>query len=363
MANAAEIAKELEQARAQAAALHDAANKAAREASVVEGNHRTDIGLHRGIKQEQDLAKRFAREAEEADRSGDPLEAENLRELAALNRATASAKVEELARRQAGTDKFDEGVEIDDPEWNRAMTQTYHRELAADALDDRVRLLEQAEQSQRQAEENPDDPNAQAYSSRAQAALAKAAEVKPDYTNVDPDVLESVGVPLSERPGSELMDPADEFNSSAAAAASPTAGAASSPADSAADGAADGPDGSDDAGDAAPSTQGDQASTDDALIGDEASADDDAGTTADAPAASDEPSEDLSSTGDTSPDADAGQDFEPDDSDVNADMGAVDDAAQPDPYVSEVQDSDVGGDSFESEPAFSGDSFESDSGS
>lgn len=359
MASAADIAKELEQARAQAAALHDAANKAAHEASVVEGNHRTDIGLHRGIKQEQDNAKRFAREAEEADRSGDPLEAENLRELAAVNRATASAKVEELARRQAGTDKFDEGVEIDDPEWNRAMTQSYHRELAADALDDRVRLLEQAEQSQRQAEENPDDPKAQAYSSRAQAALAKAAEVKPDYTNVDPDVLESVGVPLSERPGSELMDPADEFNSSAATAASPTAGAAASPAD----GAANGPDGPDDAGDASPSTQGDQASTDDALIGDETSADDDPGMTADAPAASDDPAEDLSGTGDTSPEADAGQEFEPEYSDVNADMGAVEDAAPPDPYVSEVQDSDGGGDSFDSEPAFSGDSFESDSGS
>ena len=350
MASAAEIAKELEQARAQAAALHDAANTAAHEASVVEGNHRTDIGLHRGIKQEQDNAKKFAKEAEEADRAGDPLEAENLRELAAVNRATASAKVEELARRQAGTDKFDEGVEIDDPEWNRAMTQSYHRELAADALDDRVRLLEQAEQSQRQAEENPDDPKAQAYSSRAQAALAKAAEVKPDYTNVDPDVLETVGVPLSERPGSELMDPADEFNSSAAAAASPADGAAASPAD----GAAASPDG---AADAAPSTQ-----ADDGLIGDETSADDDSGMTADAPAASDEPSEDLSSTSDTSSDADTGQGYESEYSDGDADMGAVDDTAQPDPYGSEVQDSEVGGgDSFESEPAFSGDSFESDS--
>jgi hypothetical protein len=352
MPSAAEIAKELEQARAQAAALHDAANKAAHEASVVEGNHRTDIGLHRTIKQEQDNAKKFAKAAEEADRAGDPLEAENLRELAAVNRATASAKVEELARRKAGTDKFEEGIEIDDPEWNRAMTQSYHRELAADALDDRVRLLEQAEQSQRQAEENPDDPKSQAYASRAEAALAKAAQVKPDYANVDPDVLESVGVPLSERPGSELMDPADEFNSSATAAASPAAEGA---------GLTDGPAG---AADGEPSAQADQASTDDGLIGDEATADDEPGMTTDFPDASGE-SEDLSSGTDSSPDADTGQEYESEYTDtgagLGADMDAIDDTAQPDPYVSEVQDSEVGGDSFEPEPAFSGDSVESDS--
>jgi hypothetical protein len=326
MASAADIAKDLEKARAQAAALHDAANKAANEASVVEGNHRTDIGLHREIKREQDNAKNFAKQADEADRSGDPLEAENLRELAAVNRATAAAKVEELARRQAGTDEFEPGVEIDDPEWNRAMTQSYHREIAADALDDKVRLLEQAEQSQRQAEEHPDDPKAQAYASRAEAALAKANELKPDYSNIDPDVLESVGVPLSERPGSELMDPADESSSAQA------------------------------------STQGDQASTDDGLVGDETSAGDDTGMTADAPDASDVPSEDLSSGGDTSSDADAGQDYESEGTDADSALGVVDDSAQePDPYVSEVQDTDSGGDSFEPEPEFSGDSSESDS--
>jgi hypothetical protein len=83
---------------------------------------------------------------------------------------------------------------------------------AADLLDDKARLLEEAAQQARDAERYTadGDPGAASGSANwARYAQELADDIEPDYSPLDPQVLQDAGVPRSEIPGSELMDPTD----------------------------------------------------------------------------------------------------------------------------------------------------------
>lgn len=91
-------------------------------------------------------------------------------------------------------------------------THLRRMEAAADALDDKARLLTGAAEELRGAEmarSFGNQPAARLSEMQARHALSRADDIRPDISDIDPAILRATGIPLSQVPGMELMEPLD----------------------------------------------------------------------------------------------------------------------------------------------------------
>jgi hypothetical protein len=177
-------------------------------------------------KQANDLyaeSNRYAETAGEHDAYGAqinadrPVEAEEYFEEAQgwVRMAEATSARAEAAREVARewatkADELEQNLQSIDGEPMSPGYRAPQLERAADLLDDKARLLGEAAQKQRdsEAEYAADEPGAGSASHNwARYAQEQADAIEPDYSAIDPAALMDAGVPRSEIPGSELMDP------------------------------------------------------------------------------------------------------------------------------------------------------------
>lgn len=91
-------------------------------------------------------------------------------------------------------------------------THLRRMEAAADALDDKARLLTGAAEELRDAEMAQtfgNLPAARLSEMAARDALSRADAIRPDISDIDPAILRATGIPMSQVPGMELMQPQD----------------------------------------------------------------------------------------------------------------------------------------------------------
>jgi hypothetical protein len=219
--------------RTQARGLHDAALDALRKENRSWGARRDAAGREAAAaraaadaaeKQANDLSREshdLAERAANADVAGsrsnatNPADAEEhfedgrafirLAEATSARADEARLLAQQLAER---ADALEQQYQAIDREPMPADYQGAHLENAADALDEKARLLGEAAEQQRNALLGADDPGAAARSTNwARDAQERADAIRPDYSHFDPQVLQDAGVPRSQLPGSELMVP------------------------------------------------------------------------------------------------------------------------------------------------------------
>ena len=229
------LSEEAAAARGQARALHDASTEHIRDENLRWGTRRDETAREAAAarsradaagKQADELSaegNRYAEMAGEHDARGSslygtrPLEAEEAFEDSQgfVRMAEAVSQRAEVAREEARTwgDKADQlEADLRSIEGEGFSTEYRGRELsrAADVLDEKSRLLEEAAQKQRDSESEYDAGEYGAGSASnnwAQYAQERADALAPDYSGLDSNLLMDAGVPRSEIPGSELMDP------------------------------------------------------------------------------------------------------------------------------------------------------------
>jgi hypothetical protein len=77
----------------------------------------------------------------------------------------------------------------------------------ANQLEDKAVVLEQAASELRQADRAFTSEERTTFMGQAQATLVRADAITPDFSRITTDDIVGAGIPLSEVPGNELMDP------------------------------------------------------------------------------------------------------------------------------------------------------------
>jgi hypothetical protein len=233
VATADEIRQEAAKVHAEAAALHQAAADVLVRTEEQTGSARdtasaglaaaeaAERNFDASAKSEQENAARMLAQAEKLEQEANKLEAKadvtgavKDRNEAQYDRAIAegdsvrAGRAEQQARQEA--DKaagFRTEVEHDD--LTEASSHGAKIALAAEALDAKAHTLDTAAHDESAAESTSGAVSARHHAD-ADAALRTAATTHIDFTGIDADTLLQAGVPRSEIPGDELMNPADD---------------------------------------------------------------------------------------------------------------------------------------------------------
>jgi hypothetical protein len=188
--------------------------------------------LHDRAQEANKIAKDFEEKALADIAKDEPFAAEmadDLREQAQLLRAGAASDTQraERAERAARTeleraDELErESKQIEQEGRDRTAADDGMRHTANE-LENKAFELESAARSLRQADATfgflPDEKAT--FIKAAEDSLKRAEEIKPDFSRVETDALVEAGIPISEIPGAELMDPTTMSSTATGAPAS-----------------------------------------------------------------------------------------------------------------------------------------------
>lgn len=173
--------------------------------------------MHGRAKEALDFARRLEADADQRTLSTDPSEretADDYREQAQLARASATSYTQRAQRsEQAARQKLDEAEAADRQSvriqrvHDDATERLDHMRHAGNSLEDKAVLLERAADELRAADRATTPQARTEQMARAQASLARADAVKPDFSRIDPQDIVAAGIPMTEVPGAELLRP------------------------------------------------------------------------------------------------------------------------------------------------------------
>ena len=175
--------------------------------------------LHDRAQEANKMAKDFEEKAAKDMASDEPFAremADDLREQAQLLRAGATSDTARAERAERTAWKESERVEELERESAQIQREGSDRSTALDGmrhtaneLEDKAVALEAAARNLRDADGTLSfqaDEKAKLIKA-AEDSLKRAEEIKPDFSRVETDALVEAGIPISEIPGAELMDP------------------------------------------------------------------------------------------------------------------------------------------------------------
>jgi hypothetical protein len=191
------------------AGARSAAAAATKQADELHDKAKESLGMARKL---EDDAAGMAADGSVAGREM----ADDFREQAQLLRAGATSytqraqRAEEVARQQLdAADRADRQAfqtrRAGEDETD-GLDQMRH---AANKLEDKAVALEQAAGEMRSADRAFTSEERTEYLGKAQATLVRAEAIRPDYTRIAPQDIVAAGIPLSDVPGAELLDPLD----------------------------------------------------------------------------------------------------------------------------------------------------------
>jgi hypothetical protein len=175
--------------------------------------------LHDRAQEANKIAKDFEDKAAADIAKNEPFAAEmadDLREQAQLLRAGAASDTQRAERAERAARKELERAEELERESKQIEQEGRDRTAADDGmrhtaneLENKAFELESAARSLRQAESKFgfDDAEKAKLNKAAEDSLKRAEEIKPDFSRIETEALVEAGIPISEIPGAELMDP------------------------------------------------------------------------------------------------------------------------------------------------------------
>ena len=188
--------------------------------------------LHDRAKEANAMAKDFEEKAAKDMASDEPFAremADDLREQAQLLRAGATSDTARAERAERTARKESERAEELERESTQIERDGLDRSTALDGmrhtaneLEDKAVALEGAARNLRDAESMSSfqaDEKAKLIKA-AEDSLKRAEEIKPDFSRVETDALVEAGIPISDVPGAELMDPTTMSSAATGSAAS-----------------------------------------------------------------------------------------------------------------------------------------------
>jgi hypothetical protein len=189
----------------------------ARSAAAAATNQANE--MHDKAKESLEMARKLEEDAVgmAADGSASGREmADDFREQAQLLRAGATSYTQRAQRaEEVARTKLEEADEADrqalqtrragDDETD-ALDQMRH---AANKLEDKATALEQAAGELRSADRAFTSEERTEFLGKAQATLVRAEAIRPDYSRIAPHDIVAAGIPMSDVPGAELLDPLD----------------------------------------------------------------------------------------------------------------------------------------------------------
>jgi len=196
----------------------DDAHRAAASARAAAATATTQADdMHGKAKENLDLARKFEDDAARMANDGSPFGrdmADDLREQAQLLRAAATSysqratRSEQVARQQLDiAERADrEAFQVGRAGYDQSASLDAMR-LTANQLESKATVLEQAADEMRLADTPWLQDQRTVHLGKVQELLTQADAIRPDFTKIEVSDIIGAGIPLSETPGNELMDP------------------------------------------------------------------------------------------------------------------------------------------------------------